>query len=102
MIVETDENTFRKMKYGKSKPVNGQLVFGGVERGINKWFFKVVDKRNKDTLLPIIQDWVLLGSVIISNCRKTYDCLKDYDYELLHINNSLHYKHLETMLIQVL
>lgn len=28
------------------------------------------------SLLTVINDWILPGSVIISNCWKTYDCLK--------------------------
>ena len=28
-----------KMKYGRGKPVNGEWVFGGVERGTDKCFF---------------------------------------------------------------
>ena len=54
VIVEIDESKFGKTKYGGNRPVDGQWIFGGIERGTNKCFFKVVDKRNKDTLLPII------------------------------------------------
>ena len=79
--------------------MDGQWVFDGIERGMDKCIFKVVDKRNKGTLLPIIRDWVLPGSIIISDCWKAYDCLKDHDYGILHVNHSLYYKQLETVQI---
>ena len=39
VIVEIDESKFGKMKYGKGKHVNGQWVFGGIERATDKCFF---------------------------------------------------------------
>ena len=35
---------------------------------------------------------MLLGSIVMLDCCKAYDCLKDHDYELLQINHSLHFK----------
>ncbi|GFW71707.1 mitotic-spindle organizing protein 2A [Trichonephila clavipes] len=67
-IVEIDESMFGKMKYGKGKPVNGQWVFGGVERNSNKCFFRVVPNTTKEELLSVIKEWVVPGSVIISDC----------------------------------
>ncbi|GFW99428.1 DDE_Tnp_IS1595 domain-containing protein [Trichonephila clavipes] len=67
-IVEIDESLFGKMKYGKGKPVNGQWVFGGVERNSNKCFFRVVPNQTKEELLSVIKEWVVPGSVIISDC----------------------------------
>ncbi|GFT34768.1 uncharacterized protein TNCV_618101 [Trichonephila clavipes] len=54
-IVEIEESMFGKMKYGKGKPVNGQWVFGGVERNSNKCFFRVVPNRTKEELLSVIK-----------------------------------------------
>ena len=96
VIVETDKSKFGKMKYGRGRPVDGQWVFGGIERGMDRCFFRVVEQRNKDTLLPIIRDWVLPGSVVMLDCWKACDCLKDHNYELLRVNHSLHFKDPDT------
>ncbi|GFY24370.1 thymidine kinase, cytosolic [Trichonephila clavipes] len=51
VIVEVDKSKFRQMKYGKGKPVDGKWVFGGRERGTNRYFFRVVEQRTKEELL---------------------------------------------------
>ncbi|GFV16652.1 mitotic-spindle organizing protein 2A [Trichonephila clavipes] len=95
-IVEIDESMFGKMKYGKGKPANGQWVFGGVERNSNKCFFRVVPNRTKEELLSVIKEWVVPGSVIISDCWKAYDCLSHEGYQHLRVNHSLTFKDPET------
>ncbi|GFU18555.1 mitotic-spindle organizing protein 2A [Trichonephila clavipes] len=95
-IVEIDESMFGKMKYGKGKPVNGQWVFGGVERNSNKCFFRVVPNRTKEELLSVIKEWVVPGSVIISDCWKAYTCLSHEGYQHLRVNHSLTFKDPET------
>lgn len=53
-------------------------------------FFFLVEKRNKKTLIPIIEKEILPGSIVISNKRRVYSCLKDrgYDHETVnHLNN---------------
>ncbi|GFY19917.1 mitotic-spindle organizing protein 2A [Trichonephila clavipes] len=62
VIVEIDESKFGKMKYGKGKPVDGKWVFGGIERGTNRCFFRVVERRTKEELLCVIKEWVLPGN----------------------------------------
>ncbi|GFS49689.1 mitotic-spindle organizing protein 2A [Trichonephila inaurata madagascariensis] len=91
-----DESLFGKMKYGKRKPVKGQWVFGGVERNSNKCFFRVVPNRTKEELLSVIKEWVVPGSVIISDCWKAYNCLSHEEYQHLRVNPSLTFKDPET------
>lgn len=95
-IVEIDESKFGKMKYGRGRRVKGNWVFGGIERGTNKCFFRVVPKRGKDELLPVIEEWVLPGTTIISDCWRAYDCLEDEGFQHLKVNHSLHYVNPET------
>lgn len=68
--VEIDESKFGKRKYHRGHAVEGQWVFGGVERGTNKCFLVLVEKRDKTTLLNIIKEWILPGTTIISDCWK--------------------------------
>jgi len=47
-------------------------MFRGIERGTNKCFLILVEHRNADTLLPIIQDWILPGTTIMSDLWGAY------------------------------
>ena len=56
-----------KRKYNRGKHVEGQWVFGGVEKNDStKMFLVAVPCRTKYVLLPLIQRWILPGSVISS------------------------------------
>lgn len=70
IIVEIDESKIGKRKYHRGHPVEGQWVFGGVERETNKCFIVPVQDRSKETLLPLIKKYVRPGSVIISDFWK--------------------------------
>lgn len=94
--VEIDESKFGKRKYNKGKRVEGIWVFGAFDRETGQCFMVPVERRDSATLLPIIRDWILPGSTIISDCWKAYDCLNDYGYEHLQVNHSLNYKDPET------
>ena len=74
--MEIDESKFGKRKYNRGRMVKGQWVFGGVERGSKNFFLVAVDDRSQETLLPIIQEWILPGTTIISDCWKSYSRLK--------------------------
>jgi hypothetical protein len=50
-----DESKFGKRNYNRGKGVDGRWVVGGVERGSNKCFLRVVEQRDKDTLVSIIK-----------------------------------------------
>ena len=67
-IVEIDESKFGKRKYHKGHHVDGQWVFGGIERGSGRSFLVPVEKRDCATLLPIIQKYIHPGTTILSDC----------------------------------
>ncbi|GFW31076.1 mitotic-spindle organizing protein 2A [Trichonephila clavipes] len=69
-IVEIDESMFGKMK--------------------------VVPNRTKEELLSVIKEWVVPGSVIISDCWRAYNCLSHEGYQHLRVNHSLTFKDPET------
>ena len=95
-IVEIDESKFGKRKYNRGKRVDGRWVFGGIERGSKKTFFRVVENRGKEVLLAIIKEFVQPGTTIISDCWKSYDCLEDEGFHHLTVSHSLEFKHSET------
>lgn len=79
-IVEIDESKFGRRKYNRGHRVEGQWVFGGIERGSGRVFMVPVEKRDAATLLAIIQQWILPGTTIISDCWKAYGCLGSQGY----------------------
>lgn len=68
--MEIDESKFGRRKYYRGHKVEGQWVFGGVERGTGRCFMVPVENRNSDTLLSIIKEYILPGTTIISDCWK--------------------------------
>ncbi|XP_074655648.1 uncharacterized protein LOC141909161 [Tubulanus polymorphus] len=89
-VVVIDESKFGKRKFNRGRCVDGQWVFGGIERGNNKNVFMVsVDKRDSDTLIPIIEKWILPGTTIMSDCWEAYSCLNQRGFEHLTVNHSV-------------
>ena len=94
LIVEIDETVFVRRKYNRVRLVRHQWVFGGVQRGSpDKCFMVAVDKRNADTLLPIIQEYVLPGTDIISDLWAAYRRIAELPegYGHLTVNHSVNF-----------
>ena len=70
--VQIDESNIGKRKHHKGHCVEGQWVFGGIEQDSRKSFMFPVEKRDEDTLLPIIQHWIKPGTLIVSDCWKAF------------------------------
>ena len=74
VIVEIDESKFAKRKYNVGHRVQGGWVFGGREKDAKtQVFMEAVPDRKAETLLAIIQKWIAPGSIIWSDCWKSYD-----------------------------
>lgn len=91
IIVEIDESKFGKRKYHRGHPVEGQWVFGGLERGSGKIFMVPVEDRTRETLLLIIKEWIIPGTIIMSDFWKAYDTLGDEGYVHLKVNHSVEF-----------
>lgn len=73
IVVEIDETVISKRKYNRGRLVsNQQWFFGGVERGSGRCFLHPVERRDANTLLPLIQQYILPGSIIISDMWAAY------------------------------
>lgn len=46
-----------------------------------------VDKRDENTLLPIIKEWIEPGTLIISDCWKAYCNLEKHGYQHSTVNH---------------
>ncbi|XP_036328747.1 uncharacterized protein LOC118741046 [Rhagoletis pomonella] len=95
-VVEIGESEFGRRKYDSGRGVEGQWVFGGVERGTNRCFLVPVEQRDKETLLAIIKRWILPHTTIVSDFWKEYHCLRDEGYVHLKQNHSINFKNPQT------
>ena len=91
-IVEIDESKFGKRKYNKGKRVEGEWVFGGVERESSASFMVIVPDRSADTLLRIIKKNIVEGTTIYSDCWRSYNCLETEGFKHLTVNHSYYFK----------
>jgi hypothetical protein len=88
--VEIDEAVLRKRKYNKGRRKKQIWIFGMAERGVdssaqgNSLFF-LVKNRKAETLIPIIQKYILPHTHIISDEWKSYSSLASLaDYHYTH------------------
>ena len=89
--VEIDESKFGKRKYHRGRFIEGQWVFGGICRETKACFLVPVERRDRDTLLPIIRAQILPGTRVLSDLWKSYDCLQNEGYQHLTVNHSLNF-----------
>ncbi|KAG1664800.1 hypothetical protein GQR58_019668 [Nymphon striatum] len=59
MVVEIDESKFFHRKYHRGRWTNGHWILGMIERGTSGCALVVVQDRKAETLLPLIQEFVL-------------------------------------------
>ena len=91
IVVEIDESKFGKCKYHRGHHVEGQWVFGGIERDSKKCFFRSVEDRTAQTLISIIKENINPGTTIISDCWKAYNSLSEEGFKHLTVNHSVNF-----------
>jgi len=89
-VVEIDESLIGHRKYHRGRLIPGTWVFGIYNRNTKELrMFKCPDnKRDINTLLPIIQANIRTGTKIISDCWASYTCLKNHGYTHETVNHS--------------
>ncbi|KAG8226306.1 hypothetical protein J437_LFUL002745 [Ladona fulva] len=88
VTVEVDETLLGRRKSNVGRPLMGQWVLGGIERGSRKVFFPVIPDRTADTLLRYIRRYVA-RTTLITDCWKGYSCLReDPSCKHLTVNHS--------------
>lgn len=94
VVVEIDESVLVKRKYNKGRPLSQVWVFGGIERlSKKKFIIPLLDgnesmRRDKETLIPLIQRYIKPGSIIMSDCWAAYSRLSELGYRHHQINHS--------------
>ena len=81
----------RNEMYHRGRYVEGKWIFGGICRETKACFLVPVERRDKDTLIPIIRAQILPGTCVMSDMWKAYDCLQDEGYNHLTVNHSLNF-----------
>lgn len=71
--VEIDESVFTRRKSNVGRVLPQQWVFGGICRETSECFMFAVENRRADTLMPIIQQYILPGTHIISDQWPAYN-----------------------------
>ncbi len=96
-IVEIDEAKIGHRKYNKGRILEGQWIFGGIERNSRKIFLVPVKNRNSKTLLRLIRKHIALGTTLISDCWRGYQNLQhDRNFQHLTVNHSINFVDPET------
>ena len=89
--VEIDENVFSRRKYNRGRAVREQWVFGGIDVVTRQGFLIAVPQRNADALLPIIQQYILPGTTIISDKWAAYNTIANVGYQHLTVNHTYNF-----------
>lgn len=91
--VQIDESKFGKRKNNRGQRVEGVWVFGMVEKKANgragKVFMSIVPDRKADTLIPLIQQYIVPGTRVISDCHGPYMRLRNLGFDHIAVNHSI-------------
>lgn len=90
-VVEIDESAFVRRKHNVGRMVNTQWVFGGLDVGTQEGFLVAVDRRDADTLLPVLREYVIPGSTVVSDLWGAYQTINNRGYVHLTVNHRLHF-----------
>ncbi|KII62455.1 hypothetical protein RF11_13826 [Thelohanellus kitauei] len=93
LAVEVDEAKFGKRKSNVGRIVDGQWVVGGICRETQDVFLVPCpeNRRNAICQLDIIQNHINSGSIIITDCWKGYDGLRDRGWNHYTLNHSYNF-----------
>ncbi|KAL7724564.1 hypothetical protein ACLKA6_012875 [Drosophila palustris] len=95
-VVEIDEAKVGKRKYNCGRVVEGQWLFGGIDRESGDFFIVPVESRNTETLLAIVRDRIADGTTIMSDCWRAYNCLESEGFVHQTVNHSKNFVDPET------
>ena len=92
-VVEIDECLLHRRKYNVGRLKESGWVLGGVERPQEKdvkprIFLISIPDRSRESIEKAIQEWVEPGTIIITDCLRSYDHLEELGYHHFNVNHS--------------
>ena len=100
IVCKIDESLFiQKQKYHRGRPSEHQTwVFGIVDTSYSPYlgYMTIVERRNATTLLPIISEICLPGTIIYSDQWAAYNNISSLGFEHQTVNHSLNFINPET------
>ncbi|KAG0719186.1 hypothetical protein GWK47_051013 [Chionoecetes opilio] len=94
-VVELYIARFSKGNYGLNRIVDDRVCVGAVEIGSRDIFLTTVDKFDEETAISVIQENVLRGSHIVTECWY-YENLEHYGYQLSRLEPTKKISELES------
>ena len=88
MVVKIDESVFFKRKYNRGQRREHSWIFGAVERETGATVVFTVPNRSAKQLLPLLNRWILPGSIIVSDMWKAYNGIASMGNFYTHFNLS--------------
>lgn len=88
-IVEVDEAVLVRRKYERGRGVLSQWCFAMRDVETKNCVIIVVPNRKKETIIPLIQKHIFIGSMIYTDGAKIYDCLTSLGYGHRKCNHSI-------------
>ena len=79
-FVKIDESAFVKRKQHVGRVVKTQWVFGGRDTQTQDNFLVAAENRDAATLLPILQQYVLPKTTVISDFWQAYNTISNMRY----------------------
>lgn len=91
IIVEVDETKLGKRKYHRGHRVEGVWVLAGIERTPEKRIFLVeLPDRSKNTIKRLMEIYIAPGSIINTDCWKSYDgACDELNFQHFTVNHSI-------------
>ena len=95
-VVEIDECLLHKRKYEKGRLKEEGWILGGIERPLHpedtpRFFLVSLADRKAATLQKHIQEWVLPGTIIITDCFSAYSKLDTLGFYHFTVNHKFHF-----------
>lgn len=86
-MVQVDESVVTRRKYNRGRVVKEKWVLGIYDTSVRRGVVLFVCKRDRQTLVPLIRDYVLLGSTIYTDGWSAYTGLDRAGYTHMVVNH---------------
>ena len=80
----------KRTRNNRARPMREQWVFGMYDTSLKRGCIQIVNDRSAETLLPLIQQWVLPGTIIQSDGWAAYNGISALGYQhqvVIHENH---------------